>query len=247
MAYTKTTISNYGKRADFATALKNFFINNEVAPFTLISEDLTADYPVFTVERNSLNLQFTIGGTGFPTSTQIVVSTKISDEEYVANHTSNLLCTDNGNANTECNRALQILLIKNGDTIALQIAQYNAVSVSKGITIVDTALNNGVNLIGANVYSASGTTIPLKEVQNQVVYTARPFHTGSNDETTLILSNQLAFNQSNGVYFSDTTDLISAGGAKQFGYYITPSNTYYGLLADVCIPMGDKVEYVSTV
>lgn len=247
MSYIKTTISNYGSSADFATALKNFFINNEVAPFILVSEDLTADYPVFTVERNSLNLQFTIGGTVFLTSTRIVVSTKISNEEYVANYTSNLLHTENNTTSADCNRALQILLIKNGNTIALQIAQCNAVSVSRGMTIVDTALNNGVNLIGVNIYSANGTTIPLKEVQNQVVYTARPFHTGSNDDTTLILSNQLAFNQSNGVYFSDTTDLISAGGAKQFGYYITPSNTYYGLLADVCIPMGDKIEYVSTV
>ena len=243
MAYIKTTISNYGDRASFATALKSFFINNELAPFELVSEDFTSDSPVFTVERNSLNLQFLIGGSGYPTSTEIKISTKNSNGDSVVINRNYMVHAENIN-NVNSNKALQILLIKNGDTVMLQIAPWNAVSVSQGVTIIDTVLNNGVNLVGVGSYSGGGTTISLKAVETQLAYIARPFHTGTNDETSLILSNQLAINQGNGVYFSDTTDLISAGGAKQFGYYITALNTYYGVLTDVCIPIGDKIEHI---
>jgi hypothetical protein len=243
MSYIKTTISDYGTGESFATALKDFFMNNEVAPFNLISEGVTESYsyPVFTVERNNLNLKFQIGGYGEIHKTTIKVSNKNSNGEYVENITYQLI--HGVNAGDPCARALKILLIENNGSIVLQMADWNAVSVDTGITTVDTVLNNGVNLIGACIYS-NGTTISLKDTELQLVYSPRAFHTGSNDEATLILSNQLAINQSNGNYFSDTTGLISAGGAKQFGYYKTALNAYYGVLANVCIPMGDMIEYI---
>ena len=242
MSYIKTTITDYGTNESFATALKEFFVNNEVAQFELISEDSAQSYPIFTVQRNNLSLKFEISSTSFPRESRLEVSTKNSNGEYVENFAGRL--THNA-ADTLSPKAFKILLIENNGTIVLQIANCNAVSISTGITIVDTVLNNGVNLIGSNSYSSSGTTLSLKDTELQLVYSPRAFHTGSNDEATLILSNQLAINQNNGVYYSDTIGLISAGGAKQFGYYITSSNSYYGVLANVCIPMGDRVEYAT--
>lgn len=240
MSYIKTTITDYGTNESFSTALKEFFVNNEVAQFELISEDLTQAYPVFTVQRNNLSLKFEISSTSFPRESRLEVSTKNSNGEYVENFAGRL--THNA-ADTLSSKAFKILLIENNGTIVLQIANCNAVSTSTGITIVDTVLNNGVNLIGSGSYSSSGTTLSLKDTELLQSYLVRPFHTGSNNETTLILSDQLAVNQSNGIYFSDTTGLISAGGAKQFEYYITALNTYYGVLTNVCIPMGDRLEY----
>lgn len=242
MSYTKTTISDYGTGESFATALKGFFINNEVAPFNLISEDLAQTYPTFTVERNNLNLNFTIGIYGVTNATAIEVSTKNSNGEYTQNNTYRV--THGNNTTDPVAKAFKILLIENNGTIVLQMADWNAVSASTGMTIVDTVLSNGVNLIGSGSYSSSGTTMSLKDTELLQAYSVRAFHTGSNDETTLILSDQLAVNQSNGVYFSDTTGLISAGGAKQFGNYVTALNTYYGVFTNVCIPMGDNIEYV---
>ena len=247
MSYIKTTITDYGTRESYATALKNFFMNNEVAPFELISEGVTDTYPTFTVERNNLNLNFTIGKYNAVNATIIVASTKNSNGEYVRNTTYTLIHSETGNE--PCTKTLKILLIENNGAIVLQMANWDAVSIStgmtssSGMTIVDTVLNNGVNLIGLGSYTSSGTAISLKDTELQLVYSPRAFHTGSNDEATLILSNQLAINQSNGNYFSDTTGLISAGGAKQFGYYKTALNTYYGVLTNVCIPMGDKLDY----
>lgn len=244
MSYIKTTISDYGTKESFATVLKDFFMNNEVAPFELISEGVTETYyyPFFTVERNNLSLKIQLGRYGAVNETEVEVSTKNSNGVYVKNNTHRIIHGDN--TGDPCTKALKILLIENNGTIVLQMADWNAVSTSTGMTIVDTVLNNGVNLIGSGTYVTNGTTISLKDTELQLVYSPRAFHTGSNDEATLILSNQLAINQSNGVYYSDTTGLISAGGAKQFGHYITALNTYYGLLTDVCIPMGDKIEYI---
>ena len=243
MSYTKTTISDYGTGESFATALKGFFINNEVAPFNLISEDVseTYSYPIFTVERNNLNLKFQLGRYGAVNETEVVISTKNSNGEYTQNNTYRLI--HGSSATDPVARALKILLIENNGTIVLQMADWDAVSVSAGITIVDTVLNNGMNLIGACNYS-EGTAMSLKDTELLQAYSLRAFHTGSNAETTLILSDQLAVNQSNGTYFSDTTGLISAGGAKQFGNYVTALNTYYGVFTNVCIPMGDRLEYV---
>lgn len=244
MSYTKTTISDYGTKESFATALKDFFVNNEVAPFKLISEGAsdTYSYPIFTVERNNLNLKIQLGRYGAVNEIEVEVSTKNSNGVYVKNNTHRII--HGNNTGDPCTKALKILLIENNGTIVLQIADWNAVSASTGITIVDAVLSNGVNLIGSGSYSSSGTTMSLKDTELLQAYSVRAFHTGSNDETTLILSDQLAVNQSNGVYFSDTTGLISAGGAKQFGNYVTALNTYYGVFTNVCIPMGDNIEYV---
>ena len=243
MAYIKETISVYGDKTDFATALKNFFVNNELVPFELISEDLTANIPTFTIERNNLNLKFNIAYSGI--TSQVIVSSKVSEDEYSVNGTYGISHTQAENTSS-ISRTVQILLINNEDIFVLQIAPWNATSVSQGITVLDSLLSNGLNLIGSGMYSSGITTITLKETTTQLTYTVRPFHTGSNDETKLILSNTLAVNNSSGVYVADMLGVISAGGAKQFGYYITALNTYYGLLNDVCIPLGDRVEYISS-
>lgn len=243
MAYIKETISVYGDRKSFATALRDFFTSNEVLAFQLISDETSKEVPSFIIQHNNLNLSISIGagsyGTGFGVSTKINEDTYSAKSEYKISHIDNDSSTD-----TVAYRALQILLIKNEDTIVLQVASHNAVNVYTGLTIIDTVLSNGSNLIGSATYSLNNTTITLKETTTQLNYVARPFHTGSNIENTLILSNTLAINNNSGVYYANAKGLISAGGAKQFSCYITGLNTYYGLLDNVCIPMGDKIEYL---
>lgn len=237
MAYTKTTLTKYGTKAEFMEVLKNFFVNNEVAPFELISEDLTA--PTFTVERNNLNLKFMSG-----TSSDIAfeMSIKNKDGEYVYNSSHRFSGASGSSSIT--NYAQSVLLAVNGDTLVFQIVGYSDTSAYKGLTVIDTVLENGTSVIGTGSYSGGKTLITFCEPNTSQPYSPRPFHTGSYDETKLIVCNKLAFNDSNGVYYSSATDIISAGGAKQFEYYTTDTNNYYGLLTDVCIPMGDKIEYV---
>ena len=245
MAYIKETISNYGTQLSYLTALRDFFVNNGVAPFELIS-DLDEENLSFTVERNNLNLTFSLATSSTSTHTMIDVSSKVNDDTYSSVASYYVEHCQSENWTTSIGRELQALLVKNEDTILLQIAPWNAVAVSRGTTILDCPLSNGVNLIGSGRY-ATATTIPLKETSTQNTYTVRPFHTGSNDETSIILSNTLAVNTSSGVYFADSLGLKSAGGAKQFGYYVTNSDTYYGVFADVAIPLGDRIEYTSEV
>lgn len=242
MAYIKETISVYGSKLDFANALKNFFINNQIAPFELVSEDFTGEYPQITVRRNNLNLYFVISSSSALSS--LKVSHRVRDGEYKANGDYTFSHTQSESANA-INRAVKILLIKNDESIVLQIASWNAVSISNGITIIDTKLLDNKNLIGSGSYNSSGTNIQLLETTSQLLYTPRPFHVGSNTENTLILSNTLAVNDPSEVYCGNVNGLISAGGAKQFRCYVTALNSYYGIWNDICIAIGDKVEYSS--
>lgn len=247
MAYIKTSIENYGQRADFAQALKNFFVNNEVAPFEVVIEDFVSTYPTFTVERNNLNIKFSIGSSTNQSTTSVVVSSKNSEDVYVTNLTTSYVHAAQDNTTGNSSRKLQLLLAESDGTILFQLSAWNAESVSKGITVVDATLTNGENMIGTGMYSSTATALTFKEVTTQQSYTLRPFHIGTNDETKLIMSNQLAVNDSNGVYLAEVSGLQSAGGAKQFSFYTTELNTYYGLIADVCMPVGDKIEYVADV
>ena len=245
MAYTKTEIINYGLRTEFAEALKNFFINNEVVKFNLVSEDMTATLPTFTLERNNLNIVVTIGAsTSSPQTTKFVVSSKGFDDTYTTHFNSTIAHASSDSSSTDTSRKLQLLLAESNGAILLQVSAWNADAVSKGMIILDVPLSNGENMIGTGSWASTATILTFKEVATQQTYTIRPFHTGSNDEAKLILSNQLAVNNSNGVYLAEALGLQSAGGAKQFSFYTTELNSYYGLLTDVCIPMGDKREYV---
>lgn len=238
MAYINTTILNYGSKADFMPVLKNFFLNNEVAPFKLISEDSTATFPTFIVEYNNLRLELR---NGTAAEIEIAISKKNKNREYVSRSSISLtVCSTSSNVSVCC---LPVLLAVNGDTLVFQIAGYSSSRASHGTTVIDTVLENGTSTIGVGKYSNGTTTIEFQEADTHQPFFPRPFHTGSYDETTLILSNKLAFNDSNGVYCSSTTDIISAGGANQFEYYTTDTNNYYGLLTDVCIPIGEKLEY----
>lgn len=237
MAYIKTTLTEYCTQIEFYEIIKNFFVNNEVAPFELISEDLTNDSPKFIFERNNLKLQLVRNGIY---DMSVRVSAKRNNGEYVEQKQVYVKISPGSDPGTH---KLPILLALNGDTLVLQMADHTDTSVFFNLTVIDTVLENGTNIIGVGEYSSGNTSITFREPDEQQKYVPRPFHTGSNVENSLILSNQLAFNDSNGVYFSDTSGLISAGGARQFGCYITDSETYYGLLTDVCIPIGEKLEY----
>lgn len=242
MAYIKETISNYGTQYSYLATLRDFFVNNSVAPFELIT-DLSEENLNFVVERNNLNLTFSI--TAGQSYTRVVTKSKVKDDIYSEMCSASIAHVASVSTSVSIGREIQLLLVKNEDSILIQLAPYNATSVSKGVTILDTILSNGMNLIGAGQSTSGGTTITLKETSTQNTYTVRPFHTGSNDETSIILSNTLAVNNNSGVYFADMNGLKSAGGAKQFGYYVTNSDTYYGVFTDVAIPLGDRVEYVS--
>jgi hypothetical protein len=243
MAYIKERISNFGTQFTYLTTLRDFFVGNGVAPFELV-KDLSEEDLSFTVERNKLRLNFSIKTTT-SAYVSIEIFSKVSSDTYSNAVTHTVEYCQSESSSVTIGRELQVFLIKNEDTVLIQIAPWNAVSVSKGVIILDCLLSNGTNLIGSSGHNSSITTVSLKETTTQNTYIVRPFHTGSNDETSIILSNTLAVNTSSGVYFADVNGLKSAGGAKQFGYYVTNSDTYYGVFADVAIPLGDRVEYVA--
>jgi hypothetical protein len=257
MAYIKTEISNYGTRFAYMQSLRNFFANNSVAPFEVIAEP-TTENPTLTVERNNLNitLEPTIVSSGGVT--KITVRTKTADGSYATNMTSGTTAIsssdvfhsrDEYSTTAVLTRAVQIFLLKNEDSILLQVGAFNATSPSTGVTILDCTLTNGLNLVGAGLYDTSTlkTSMYLKESQSQSKYTIRPYHTGTNDDTKLILSNSLAVNNSSGVYNADVIGLKSAGGAKQFGCYVTDTDSYYAVFNDVVIALGERLEYTNEV
>lgn len=249
MAYIKTEVANYGTRVTFLEALRDFFVNNSVAKFNVVS-DVTEENQTLTLEHNKLVITLSTYTTYTGTSPylNITVASKIGDNSYSSGtNYSQKVFHSQSDFNEEQSRAVQIFLVKSEDSILLQIGSYNATAPSKGVNILNCVLTNGLSLIGSYLSATSITTVQLNESQGQSTYTIRPYHTGTNDDTKLILSNSLAVNNSGGVYSADVQGLKSAGGAKQFGCYVTDTDSYYAVFNDVVITLGDKLEYINEV
>ena len=241
--YIKKTISYHGAKLDFATKLKRFLLENGVIPFELVSESQTNDFE-FVVSYKKLKLSITLGNL-MVTSTSVVVSHKRSDETYHTDTEVNIahISSSSGEVIQTC--ALQFLLVKSKETIVVQIASYNATEPSKGLTVISLPLTSGEMLIGYGMYSNNGTALSFVETESSQLYTLRPYHLGTNNETLLIVSDSLAVNNSTNTYTANAIGLQSVGGAKQFNFYNTGTHIYYALSDNVCVNVGDKIEYTS--
>ena len=241
--YIKKTISYYGTKLDFATKLKSFLLENGVIPFELVSETQTNDFE-FVVSYKKLKLSIVVGDS-LATTTSVVVSHKRSDETYHTDTTTNIAHGTSAQGASHSTCALQFLLVKSEETIVVQIASYNATEPSKGLTVISLPLTSGEMLIGYGMYSNNGTTLSFVETESSQLYTLRPYHLGTNNETLLIVSDSLAVNNSTNTYTANAIGLQSVGCAKQFNFYNTGTHIYYALSDNVCVNVGEKVKYTS--
>lgn len=230
MAYEERNISIYGDEKAFFDALETFLTTNTVAQFTKTAAyDTTTRSISFAI--NGLTLKFT----GVTASSAVRIEVNSGRTGAVSNAV-NVASINISSADTVTNRTLNLLLIRKGGDVVLNIGSRTDV-IGKGITALAVIPNEN----NYYIYGTSGNGISWTFIKSdtQAVYTLSPYHTYQKATGQLFLDPELPIlNSANGEFLFSTTGIVGLGGAEA-RYFYTGINgdRYYAIMSNVAIKM----------
>ena len=230
MAYEERNISIYGDEEAFFDALETFLTTNTVAQFTKTAAyDTTTRSISFAI--NGLTLKFT----GVTASSAVRIEVNSGRTGAVSNAV-NVASINISSADTVTNRTLNLLLIRKGGDVVLNIGSRTDV-IGKGITALAVIPNEN----NYYIYGTSGTGVGWTFIKSdtQAVYTLSPYHTYPKATGQLFLDPELPIrNSANGEFLFSTTGIVGLGGAEN-RYFYTGINgdRYYAIMSNVAIKM----------
>ena len=245
MAYIKAEIADYGTEDTLLHKIKDLFINNKVATFTLISENFTERPYWFTVGYNNLRIEIRSNAVA-STTLQNLLTCSIcitTNGESVQKVAGNIVYGGNANISNPLTRTLRFLIAKNGSDVVINIASYN-LALGKGeILITDIITSDGDEIIGYNVNANSTISTTYLSSNNQTSYTARPYHNVKKSDVALWLDPELPFyNSSTSEYYSASTGITGLGGATRLTTYATSKgDKYYCCDTNIAIKLGEEI------
>ena len=230
MAYEERNISIYGDEEAFFDALETFLTTNTVAQFTKTAAyDTTTRSISFAI--NGLTLKFT----GVTASSAVRIEVNSGRTGAVSNAV-NVASINISSADTVTNRTLNLLLIRKGGDVVLNIGGRTDV-IGKGITALAVIPNeNNYYIYGT---TNNGQSWNFIKSDTQAVYTLSPYHTYPKATGQLFLDPELPIlNSANGEFLFSTTGIVGLGGAEN-RYFYTGINgdRYYAIMSNVAIKM----------
>lgn len=230
MAYEERNISIYGDEEAFFDALETFLTTNTVAQFTKTAAyDTTTRSISFAI--NGLTLKFT----GVTASSAVRIEVNSGRTGAVSNAVV-IASINISSADTVTNRTLNLLLIRKGGDVVLNIGGRTDV-IGKGMTALAVIPNeNNYYIYGT---SGNGTSWTFIKSDTQAVYTLSPYHTYPKATGQLFLDPELPIlNSANGEFLFSTTGIVGLGGAEA-RYFYTGINgdRYYCIMPNVAIKM----------
>ena len=234
MAYEERNISIYGDEEAFFDALETFLTTNTVAQFTKTAAyDTTTRSISFAI--NGLTLNFTGLGNNLTSSNRVRINVNSGRTGAVTN-TIAFASVDVGSAEAVTNRALNLLLIRKGGDVVLNIGSRTDV-IGKGITALAVIPNEN----NYYIYGTSGNGISWTFIKSdtQEIYTLSPYHTYPKATGQLFLDPELPIlNSANGEFLFSTTGIVGLGGAEaQYFYTGINGDRYYAIMSNVAIKM----------
>lgn len=230
MAYAEQNISVYGDEKAFFDALETFLTTNTVAQFTKTAAyDTTTRSISFAI--NGLTLKFTV----------VIASSAVrievnSGRTGAVSNAVNVASINISSADTVTNRTLNLLLIRKGGDVVLNIGGRTDV-IGKGITALAVIPNEN----NYYIYGTSGNGINWTFIKSdtQAVYTLSPYHTYQKATGQLFLDPELpVLNNANGEFLFSTTGIVGLGGAEaQYFYTGINGDRYYAIMSNVAIKM----------
>lgn len=230
MAYEERNISVTSIEKDFFDELETFLTTNTVAQFTKTAAyDTTTRSISFAI--NGLTLKFT----GVTASSAVRIEVNSGRTGAVSNAV-NVASINISSADTVTNRTLNLLLIRKGGDVVLNIGGRTDV-IGKGMTALAVIPNeNNYYIYGTTNNGQSWTFI---KSDTQAVYTLSPYHTYQKATGQLFLDPELPIlNSANGEFLFSTTGIVGLGGAEA-RYFYTGINgdRYYCIMPNVAIKM----------
>ena len=234
MAYEERNISIYGDEEAFFDALEAFLTTNTVAQFTkTVAYDTTTRSISFAI--NGLTLKFTGLGNNINSSPEVRIEVNSGRTGAVIN-TVAFASSSVGGAATVTNRTLNLLLIRKGGDVVLNIGGRSN-TIGKGTTALAVIPNeNNYYIYGT---SGSGTTWTFIKSDTQAVCTLSPYHTYPKATGQLFLDPELPIiNAANSEFLFATTDIVGLGGAEAQHFYTgINGDRYYAIMSNVAIKL----------
>ena len=245
MAHTKVEIADYGTEDTLLVKIKNLFINNPIAPFSLVEENFTERPYSFMVSYNKLKIEV------YSNVTTVSSASSLSFKIYINTNSEDVLKTgmsvsysSSSYISNNTTRTMRFLFAKNGNDLVINIASYSQ-ALSKGaVSILDIIDNIDNEIIG---YATSiNSPLTYLNSENQTAYTIRTYHNAQKSEGVLWLDPELPFYNSNtNEYISATNGITGLGGATKLNTYTSSNgNKYYCCDNNVAINLGTEIEYI---
>lgn len=234
MAYEERNISIYGDEEAFFDALEAFLTTNTVAQFTKTAAyDTTTRSISFAI--NGLTLNFTGLGNNVTTSNRVRINVNSGRTGAVTN-TIAFASVDVSSAEAVTNRTLNLLLIRKGGDVVLNIGSRTDV-IGKGLTALAVIPNENNYYIYGTAGSRTNWTFIKSDTQE--IYTLSPYHTYPKATGQLFLDPELPIlNSANGEFLFSTTGIVGLGGAEaQYFYTGINGDRYYAIMSNVAIKM----------
>lgn len=234
MAYEERNISIYGDEKAFFDELETFLTKNTVAQFTKTEAyDTTTRSISFAI--NGLTLKFTGLGNNINSSPEVRIGVNSGRTGEVIN-TVAFASSGVGGAGTVTNRTLNLLLIRRGGDVVLNIGSRSN-TIGKGTTALAVILNENNYYIHGT--SGDGTTWTFIKSGTQDVCTLSPYHTYPKATGQLFLDPELPIlNSANGEFLFSTTGFVGLGGAEGQHFYTgVNGDRYYAIKPNVAIKM----------
>lgn len=230
MAYEERNISVTSIEKDFFDELETFLTTNTVAQFTKTAAYDTTNRSI-SFAINGLTLKFTAVSSSSAVRIEVNSGRTGAVSNAVAFASINIPSAD-----TVTNRTLNLLLIRKGGDVVLNIGGRTDV-IGKGITALAVIPNeNNYYIYGT---SGNGTTWAFIKSDTQAVYTLSPYHTYPKTTGQLFLDPELPIlNSANGEFLFSTTGIVGLGGAENRHFYTgINGDRYYAIMSNVAIKM----------
>lgn len=258
--FINQAITVNGTAIDHLKAIKDFLINNTIAPFTLVDEELGGGDVVnyIKLKRNKLYIQVSLSDKYSSSSYGYCFNVVIFDENETlfssdANRSIYTCDRDTGKyASWVVERTINIFLTSNEteNAIALGIFSYSSnlknmftknvadwlvlYYESKNCFLSCHTLNS--NYQHYRKYILNGQTVSLREL----VLVPQ-------DISKLVVVDKVElFVTSTNEHIEFLSSLISVGGATEGNCYTINSKTYLCIQNRICLPIGEKTEYTPT-
>ncbi len=230
--YTVSSANVYGTEAEHLTAIKNLLINNDVAPWTLVSQNMSCTEGVkngFTVSLG--NCRLTV-----ESDCEYNSDTDYSYKAYfsLANgayegDTANVQVkvNDGGTRLDNANRYMKLLLAKRGNTVLLTLSGYQqAAGTVIGCPLLIKADLGSTEIASADVVSFSDAEIEFhKTSDGSENYFVAPCHDAVTENDKLILDSDLPVKDDSGAYMTNTlANCYGLGGGETGKFYQGTNN-----------------------
>ena len=230
MAYEERNISVTSIEKDFFDELETFLTTNTVAQFTKTAAYDTTNRSI-SFAINGLTLKFT----GINSSSVVRIEVNSGRTGAVSNAVV-FASINISSADTVTNRTLNLLLIRKGGDVVLNIGGRTDV-IGKGITALAVIPNENNYYIYGTTYDGQSWTFIKSDTQ--AVYTLSPYHTYPKTTGQLFLDPELPIlNSANGEFLFSTTGIVGLGGAENRHFYTgINGDRYYCIMPNVAIKM----------